>query len=75
MAKLDKEKEKISVLRFWLGVSVAILLIVVGYCVANYTKMDLYVLIANVFFIIFLGVFILLISTKINKKIDKLENL
>lgn len=75
MSKLDKEKEKITSLRFWLGIAVATLLAVVGYCINNYLKMDLYLLIASAFFIVFLIISALLLSKRINKRIDRLEDL
>lgn len=36
MSKIDSVKEKISLLKFWLGVFVASLVGIVGWCVTNY---------------------------------------
>ncbi|MCR2065224.1 hypothetical protein [Campylobacter helveticus] len=75
MSKLDREKEKIGILKFWLGIVVATFLAVAGYCITNYAKMDLYLLIASGFLLLFLIISALIVSKKIDKKIDRLEDL
>ncbi|ELE7459369.1 hypothetical protein RB912_001793 [Campylobacter upsaliensis] len=75
MSKLDREKEKIGILKFWLGIVVGTFLAVAGYCVTNYAKMDLYLLVASGFLLLFLIVSALIVSKKIDKKIDRLEDL
>jgi len=75
MSKLDKEKEKIGILKFWLGIVVATFLAVVGYCITNYAKMDLYLLIASGFLLLFLIISALVVSKNIDKRIDRLEDL
>lgn len=75
MSKLDREKEKITSLRFWLGIVVATLLAIIGFCVTSYEKISIYLLFLSVFSAIFLLVVALLLTIKIDKKIDRLEDL
>lgn len=75
MGKLDKAKEKIGILKFWLGLIIATLLAIIGYCITNYEKINFYLLILSILSAAFLAIIALLISNKINKKIDELEDL
>ena len=75
MSKLDREKEKIGVLKFWLGIIVATFLAIVGFCITNYEKINIYLLFLSVFSAIFLVVVALLLSIRIDRKINKLEDL
>ena len=38
MGKIDKIKEKINLLKFWLGIFVATFLAIIGWGVTNYAK-------------------------------------
>lgn len=40
MSKLDKKKEKIGILKFWLGIAVATLLAIIGWAVTNFGKIE-----------------------------------
>lgn len=40
MAQIDKVKEQINFLKFWLSLVMASVLAVVGFCVTGYTKID-----------------------------------
>ncbi|HEF3559990.1 TPA: hypothetical protein R9122_001672 [Campylobacter upsaliensis] len=75
MSKLDREKEKITSLRFWLGIVVATLLAIIGFCVTSYEKISIYLLLLSIFSAIFLLIVALLLTIKIDKKIDRLEDL
>ncbi|EAH8209074.1 hypothetical protein QK017_001690 [Campylobacter upsaliensis] len=75
MSKLDREKEKIGVLKFWLGIVVATFLAIVGFCVTSYEKISIYLLFLSIFSAIFLLIVALLLTIKIDKKIDRLEDL
>lgn len=41
MPKLEGSEEDLSILRFWLGISVASFLAIIGWIVANYNKAEL----------------------------------
>lgn len=75
MSKLDKKKEKIGILKFWLGIAVATLLAIIGWAVSNFGKIELWFLIVCLFTIIGLCAVAVFISRKINQHIDDLEDL
>ena len=75
MSKKDKVKEKIGVLKFWLGVAVATLLAIIGWAVTNFGKISVWFLALSLFIIICLCVASVVISRYINKHIDDLEDL
>lgn len=75
MSKKDKVKEKITYLRFWLGVAVATLLAIVGWALTNYTKIESWLLFLSFIAIVVLLPMIVIVMRKIDKKIDELEDL
>lgn len=44
MAQIDKVKEQINFLKFWLSLVMASVLAIVGFCVTGYTKIDVWFL-------------------------------
>lgn len=75
MSKLDKEKEKIITLRFWLGIAVATLLAIVGWSITNVAKLEIWLLVLSFLAAVCLVVVIVLLTRQINKHIDRLEDL
>ena len=75
LSKIDKAKEKIAILKFWLGIAVATFLAIIGWSVTNYSKIEVWLLILGFFAMIILGIAIVFLSRLINKKIDELEDL
>lgn len=75
MGKIDKIKEKINLLKFWLGIFVATFLAIIGWGVTNYAKTESWLLALSILSIILLSVLILIVSKRINKKINDLEDL
>lgn len=75
MSKKDKVKEKIAILKFWLGIVVATFLAIIGWSITNYSKIEILLLILSFIAMIFLGVAITFLSKMINKKINELEDL
>ena len=67
MAKIDELKERLTMLRFWLGIVVATFLAISGWCITNYTRTDLWLIICALLLLFFL----LIIAFFINKAIDK----
>ena len=74
MSKVDKIKEKINNLRFWLGIFVALFISISAWLVNNFNKNN-FLFYIGIAFIILLFVLIFLIHKKINKYIDELEDL
>ena len=75
MSKKDKIKEKIGILKFWLGIIVATLLAIAGWVVTNYAKAGFWLITMSFVATIILVFLAVVLSQKINNKIDKLEDL
>lgn len=75
MSKIDKVKEKIAILKFWLGIAVATFLAIIGWSITNYSRIEILLLILSFLATIVLGIAIILLSRMINKKINELEDL
>ena len=75
MSKEAKVKEKIGILKFWLGIVVATLLAVVGWAITNFGKVNFWFLALSLFVIICLCVASVVISRHINRHINNLEDL
>lgn len=75
MSKLDEKKEKISFLKFWLGIAVGSLLAIVGFCVSNLYKIELFILILSLVACVVLAGAVLVLSTKISQLIEDLKDL
>lgn len=67
MAKIGELKERLTMLRFWLGIVVATFLAISGWSITNYTRTDLSLIICALLLLFFL----LVIAFFINKAIDK----
>lgn len=68
MAKIDELKERLTMLRFWLGIVVATFLAISGWCITNYTRTDLWLIICALLLLFFLLVIAFFISKAIDKK-------
>ena len=67
MAKIDEIKERLTMLRFWLGIVVATFLAISGWCITSYVAVS-FLLLAGALILLF---FLLVIAFFINKAIDK----
>lgn len=72
MSKLDGLKEDLKFLRFWLGISVASFLAIIGWIATNYNKTELWLLVASSFVLIVFVIVIFLITKKMRKIIKKI---
>lgn len=72
MSKLDGLKEDLKFLRFWLGISVASFLAIIGWIATNYNKTELWLLVASSFVLIVFVIVIFLITKKMRKTIKKI---
>ena len=75
MSKVDKIKERITQLRFWLGVLVVTIISLSSWLINNYEKADEIKVYGCALAIILLAVLTLITNIKINKKIEELEEL
>ena len=75
MAKIDKIKAIIDVLKFWLGIAVATLLAVAGWLVLNYDKQGWFIIAGAVVCLCACGIAIFCISRSLMRKINDLEEL
>ena len=75
MSMLDKKKERIGVLKLWLGIVAGALLAIIGYLATNFRHLESWLIFAGSLAIVFLLVLIFLITQNLNKKIDELEDL
>ncbi len=75
MGKIDREKEEIGWIKFWIGVAVAAIMGLVSWFVNHYTTAQMPMLILDVLSIVVLAIFIVLLNRIGLKKIKDLENL
>ncbi|MGX2983605.1 hypothetical protein [Helicobacter sp. 23-1045] len=75
MSKKDEVKAQIGIFKFWLGVVVATLLALIGWCATNYQNVETWLLILSLVLSFVCFILIVWIYNKINKKIKKLRRL
>lgn len=73
VAKIDKLKEKLGILKFWLGIVVATLLALVGWLATNYQKADILLIILAVICMISSIVGIVFLQKRISTLLDEIE--
>ena len=74
MSKIDKIKERISLLKFWLGICVALIISLASWLLNNYQNIN-FLFWCGILFLFVLFFIVLKISIVINKLINKLEEL
>ena len=75
MAKIEVIKEQITFLRFWLGIAVASLVAIVGFCATSYSRADVWLLALCFVCVVSLSVCAYGLSKAILRKIDTLKEL
>lgn len=75
MGKIDKEREEISWIKFWIGVAVAAIMGLVSWFVNHYATADKTLLILDVVSIFVAAVLVIILNKTGLKKIKKLEDL
>jgi len=75
MGKIDKEKEEISWIKFWIGVAIASIMGLVSWFVNHYATADKTLLILDVVSIFVAAVLVIILNKTGLKKIKKLEDL
>ncbi len=72
MAKIDKLKEELGILKFWLGVLVATFLALVGWFATNYQRAEILLFIGALVCILFTLIGIYIVNKKIKLKIKEI---
>lgn len=75
MAQIDEIKEKITHLRFWIGVMIAIIMGLISWFVSNYKIENKILLIADVIGVIFFAFLVIIMNNKALENIKKLKDL
>ena len=75
MAKIDELKEHLKILRFWLGIDIAVLLAIVGWCITNCSNITKLMLIGGVILSCIFVVLAIFISRTMSKKCKKIGKL
>ena len=75
MGKIDKEKEEIGWIKFWIGVSVASIMGLISWFVNNYETANQIMLILDIVSVLAIAFFIVMLNKTGLKKIKELENL
>ena len=75
MGKIDKEKEEISWIKFWIGVSVAAIMGLISWFVNNYEKANSIMLFLDIVSIVAISSLVIKLNTIGLKKIKDLEDI
>lgn len=75
MSKLDEAKERLGILKFWLGIVMGSLLANIAWLATNYNKAERLIVIGSVLSIVFLTVAFVIINKKIEKKLKEIGDL
>lgn len=75
MGKVDKEKEKIGILKFWLGIVVATFLAIAGWLATNLERAQTFLLLCGSLSLFGLFIAGFLLNKRINRHINNLEDL
>ena len=75
MGKIDREKEEIAWIKFWIGVGVASIMGLISWFVNNFENANGFVLFIDIFSVVVIAVFIVLLNNAALKKIKNLEDL
>ena len=75
MGKIDKEKEQISWIKFWIGVGVASIMGLISYFVNHYDKVNEIILVITIVAVVMVAIFVVLLNNIGLKKIKDLEKL
>ena len=75
MSKIDREKEEIGWIKFWIGVSVASIMGLISWFVNNYETANIVMLVLDIFSVLCIASFIVILNNIGLKKIKELEEL
>ncbi len=75
MGKIDKEKEEIAWIKFWIGVSVASTMGLISWFVNNYESANTIMLVLDIVSVLMIAIFIIILNKTGLKKMKELEDL
>ena len=75
MGKIDKEREEIAWIKFWIGVAVASIMGLISWLVNHYEAASTFLIALDIIGIAILGIFILFFNRIGLKKIKELEDI
>jgi len=75
MSKIDKEKEEIAWIKFWIGVSVASTMGLISWFVNNFETANTIMLTLDMASVLMIAIFIVMLNKIGLKKIKELEDL
>ena len=70
MAKIDKIKEQLKILRFWLGSAMAIMVAILGWLITSYPKISGLLMFGAIVAVVALLLVIIALSVIMNKKCE-----
>lgn len=74
MPKLDGLKEEIGIIKFWLGIAVAVFIAIGGWLINNYKIANNWILFASIIALLFLIFAIFLLNKAMIKKAQEIKN-
>ena len=72
---LDKKNKQIDMLKYWLGILVAVFLAIGAYLVTNFRALEDWIILTSSLSLVGLFVAIIFVNQRINRHIDDLEDL
>ncbi len=75
MSMLDKKNKQIDMLKYWLGILVAVFLAIGAYLVTNFRALEDWIILTSSLSLVGLFVAIIFVNQRINRHIDDLEDL
>ena len=75
VSKLDEKKERLGILKFWLGVIVGSFLANVAWLATNYNKAEILIVLGSILAILFLAISFIFINKKIAKTLKEIGDL
>ena len=75
MSTLDEAKERLRLLKFWLGVIVGSCLANIGWLATNYKQADILILVGSIVVIFGLIISFFIVNKKIEKKLKNIGDL
>ncbi|MGP1561299.1 MAG: hypothetical protein ACTTIC_04335 [Helicobacteraceae bacterium] len=75
MPKLDEAKERLGLLKFWLGIIVGSFLANVAWLATNYNEAETLIIVGSILVVVGLIASFLIINKKIEKKLKEIGNL
>ncbi|MBR3832114.1 MAG: hypothetical protein IKJ72_00570 [Mycoplasmataceae bacterium] len=75
MSKLDEAKERLGLLKFWLGVIVGSFLANIGWLATNYKQADILILVGSIVVIFGLIISFFIVNKKIEKNLKNIGDL